>query len=89
MIALHDAVAWGGAEQAIRLLTPRGYENTALCSTSCSTTPQPAVAKSPGGLANRARRFEASGAMCFAGAAWANRAAAGNDEARAPDHLVA
>jgi DNA-binding CsgD family transcriptional regulator len=80
VLALHDAVAWGGAEQAIDLLVRRGHENDCAFFDIMFDHAVAAVAKSPGGLANCARRFEASGALWLAGTAWANRAAVGENE---------
>jgi len=79
VIALHDAVAWGGAEQAVDLLVRHGHENDCALFEIMFDHAEAAAARSPGALANCARRFEASGAWWLAGTAWANRAAAGKD----------
>ncbi|MBG7603643.1 MAG: AAA family ATPase [Actinobacteria bacterium] len=80
VIALHDAVAWGGAQQASDLLVRHGHENDCALFDIMFDHAAAAVTNSPGGLANCARRFEASGAFWLAGTAWANRAAAGENE---------
>jgi DNA-binding NarL/FixJ family response regulator/tetratricopeptide (TPR) repeat protein len=77
----HDAVIWGGADEALDALQRvRPHTTNVAVLDLLFDHAEAAATRSPGALAHVARRFEAVGARWYAAAAWANRAVCVSDE---------
>jgi DNA-binding CsgD family transcriptional regulator/energy-coupling factor transporter ATP-binding protein EcfA2 len=83
LLCLHDALAWGGEDDAAELIVQRGARTGCELFEIIFDHALASAARDPAALEACARRFEAAGAAALAGAAWANRAHIARDDIEA------